>query len=254
MNYRLFNPDHEIALAMNNKGFVASRNVRQMYTDLGYIPALWAEDGDVVIVEDVILVEQAFMELPLKHRPTVRFMTLKDAAAQIRQNDKINSAAHNYELCTMHSCLHSAQNYALIKPWGWNKALCETLKSAGIPVTMLPNDEQLQQWRTLSGRALAVTILKELEAVGRTVGIAEVCKATCEVEDFQGLYRNIVIKAPYSSSGRGVRFIGAEGIDDATRNWIGRTIKQQGYVTVEKKYDKLIDFAVEYEMTASGEL
>ena len=227
MNYHLFNPDHEIALAMNTRSFVPSRNVRQMCHDLAFLPALWADDGDGVIADDAEYARQAYEALGLKNKKDVLFLSLKDAATRI----------------TQHDC---------ISPWGWNMAIRETLRTAGIPMTMLPTEERLEEWRTLSGRALATKILEEQKAVERTVGTAEVCDTICAVEDFLKVHRDIVIKAPYSSSGRGVRFVNT--IDEATSNWVVRTIRQQGYVTVEKKYTKLLDFAVEYEITATGEL
>lgn len=227
MNYEFFNPDHEIALAMNTRSFVPSRNVRQMCHDLAFLPALWAEDGDAVIADDVEYARQAYENIGLKNKKDVQFLSLKKTASRITPHD-------------------------VIRPWGWNMAMRETLRTAGIPAAVLPTDEHLQEWRVLSGRALAVEILREQTAVGRTVGMAEVGDAVCVVEEFLRRYRDIVIKAPYSSSGRGVRFVNI--IDDATRNWVARTIRQQGYVTVEKKYDKRLDFAVEYEMTAAGEL
>lgn len=228
MHYDIFNPDHEIALAMNTRRFVPSRNVRQMCHDLAFIPALWADDGDYVIVEDVAKAEHDYACLSLNKRNQVRFISINDVASHITTDDTI-------------------------RPWGWNMAIRETFLMAGIPAAMLPNDECLREWRSMSGRALAVKILQEQVSTSYTVGISEVCKDICIAEEFLKLYRDIVIKAPYSSSGRGVRFVSGN-IDDATRNWIARTIKQQGYVTVEKKYDKLLDFAVEYEISSSGEL
>ncbi len=229
MNFEIFNPDHEIALAMNTKRFVASRNVRQMSTELGFLPALWAEEGDYIIAEDTALAAETYTALPLRMHADVNFITVTEAARLITINDAV-------------------------KPWGWNKALRETLLQAGMPAAALPEESLLQQWRTLSGRALDATILKEVVAEGDTVGLSEVCHEPSAANDFIRAHNDAVIKAPYSSSGRGVRFICADSIDDAARNWIARTIKQQGYVTAERKYDKVLDFAAEYEFTATGEL
>ena len=53
MTLHVFNPEHDIALAYDNKYFTAPHAGRQLRHDLDYLPALWAEDGDLVLVENV---------------------------------------------------------------------------------------------------------------------------------------------------------------------------------------------------------
>ena len=49
----IFNPEHDIALASNLSNFTAPHAGRQLRADLGFLPALWAEEGDVIMVENV---------------------------------------------------------------------------------------------------------------------------------------------------------------------------------------------------------
>jgi hypothetical protein len=227
MNYELFNPDHEIALAMNVKQFIPSRNVSQMKSDLAFLPALWAKKGDAIIVDNKAKAEQAYAAIPLKHHTDVRFITMKDTALEIQANASIN-------------------------PWGWNMALREQFLQAGVPAELLPTEEKLRELRLLMGRTTAVQLSTRMQSVRRTVGIAEVCRHTYEVDEYLELYKNIVVKAPYSSSGRGVRFV--NHIDDATSKWINNVIRQQEYITVERKYDKILDFAIELTAEADGSI
>lgn len=227
MNYHLFNPDHEIALAMNARSFVPSRNVRQMCHDLAFLPALWAEDGDCVIAEDAEYAKQAYVRLELKKKKEIQFITLKDAAVQITKNDAL-------------------------KPWGWNMTVCEMFRTAGMPALIIPTEKQLLMWRTLSGRATAVRLSEMMKSISHTVGIAEVCNTECMVEEYLEHYGSIVVKAPFSSSGRGVRFV--DEYNEQTERWIKNIIRQQGYVTVERKYDKVLDFAVELIAEADGSI
>ena len=53
MTIRIFNPEHDIALASNMERFTAPHAGRQLRSDLGYLPAFWADEGDVVIVDDI---------------------------------------------------------------------------------------------------------------------------------------------------------------------------------------------------------
>ena len=53
MKLHIFNPEHDIALAANQPRFTAPHAGRQLRADLGFLPALWADDGDLVLVDDV---------------------------------------------------------------------------------------------------------------------------------------------------------------------------------------------------------
>ena len=52
-NFCLFNPEHEIALASNLMNFTAPKAGRMLRADLGFLPVFWAEEGDVILVDDV---------------------------------------------------------------------------------------------------------------------------------------------------------------------------------------------------------
>jgi hypothetical protein len=47
MKLHIFNPGHDIALAANDEKMTAPHAVRQMQMDLGFIPALWADNSEV---------------------------------------------------------------------------------------------------------------------------------------------------------------------------------------------------------------
>ena len=59
MKIHIFNPEHDIALAADNIFWTAPHAGRQLRADLGWIPALWADDGDIVVVDDVNASESA---------------------------------------------------------------------------------------------------------------------------------------------------------------------------------------------------
>ena len=49
----IFNPEHDIALDLNQQRFMAPHAGRQLRANLGYIPAFWANDADLVLVDEV---------------------------------------------------------------------------------------------------------------------------------------------------------------------------------------------------------
>ena len=53
MKLHVFNPDHDVALACDTDAFTAPHAARELRADLSYLPALWADDGDMVLVDDV---------------------------------------------------------------------------------------------------------------------------------------------------------------------------------------------------------
>ena len=62
-----------------------------------------------------------------------------------------------------------------------------------------------------------------------------------------------VVKAPWSSSGRGVKYVAADefrtaGEYPAFERWTRNIIAHQGGVTVEPYYNKVKDFGMEFEM------
>ena len=60
MTLHIFNPEHDIALASGLSNFTAPHAGRQLRHDLGFLPAVWAQEGDVVLVDDVEQAQRAW--------------------------------------------------------------------------------------------------------------------------------------------------------------------------------------------------
>jgi hypothetical protein len=137
-----------------------------------------------------------------------------------------------------------------ISVWGWDKAVRRELERAGAPLSLLPSDSQLERIRTLSHRQTAAQLLLLLRING-TVGEAVLCESLEAVEQQLGLHSRLVLKAPWSSSGRGIRFIDGE-LNDYHRGWLRNLLSKQGGVMAEPYYEKVKDFGMEFESTESG--
>ena len=124
MTIRIFNPEHDIALASNMERFTAPHAGRQLRSDLCYLPALWSNDGDVVIVDDIDFAESAYRKLKAERKPVVEFCTMEQIAH------------------VLSSCVPSA-----IDPWGWDLAIRFQVLSAGVPEYCLPSKEAVQEIR-----------------------------------------------------------------------------------------------------------
>lgn len=229
MKLHIFNPEHEHALAADLAYFTPPHAARQLRSDLSFFPALWAENGDAVLVENIAAADSSYRKLKLARRPEVRFVTLADVPRLVLSTGEIE-----------------------VKPWGWDTTLCTTLRRAGIPDNALPTVESLTAIRTLSNRALAVEILKELTTFDGTTGDSQVCETEEEIIQCLNQYGSIVVKAPWSCSGRGVRYVTKDTLTDNVRKWMGNVLRQQRSLIVERKCQKVADFAVEFRANTDG--
>lgn len=221
MKLHIFNPEHELALASNLRQFTAPHAGRQLRSDLSFIPALWADEGDLVLVDDIDNARDKVRHLGGDLVDKVEFIT-KVQLAHFIKTEFLDS----------------------VHPWGWDLSLKGELEHIGIPEIALPSDAILNKVRAISSRQWAAEHLQS--------GVRFV-QSVAEVKSLVREWGKAVIKAPWSSSGRGVRFVSAdefrEGCDyPSFERWVGNIIYRQGGVTVEPYYNKVMDFGMEFEM------
>ena len=234
MTLHVFNPEHDIALASNLSNFTAPHAGRQLRADLGFLPALWAQEGDIILVENVEYATKACKRLIQRLVPmlgTTCSMTWNNMFQRLEQLIPTPGITH-------------------VNPWGWDKAIKQELVRKGISPSILPSDEHLDTIRQLSHRRTAAQLLPFLQMEG-TVGEAFLCDSIEAVEQRLKEYHRLVLKAPWSSSGRGIRFIDGE-LNDYHRGWIRNLLKSQGGVMAEPYYYKIKDFGMEFESTDNG--
>ncbi len=218
----IFNPEHDLALAANLSNFTAPHAGRQLRADLGYLPAIWAGEDAYVLVDDMDFAQKTYSRL--MHRPFNRFVERQQL---------------------------SGLRIDAIEPWGWDAALCSYLLRQGIDVSVLPDAGQLAVIRNLSHRRQAMLMLDKLQTVDTTGRDWEV-KSMGDLSDLmQQLGYKAVVKAPWSSSGRGIRFVQAPLTENQYR-WVERLIARQGSVMVEPYYRKIRDFGMEFLSDGQG--
>ena len=222
----IFNPEHDIALASNLANFTAPHAGRQLRADLGFLPAIWAKEDDVVLVDNV--------EHAQKASRRVAWQSGKVLFANVPPQD-IDG----------------------ISVWGWDKALKAQLKRKGCAPSLLPSDAQLEHIRQLSHRRTSARLLPLLQMQG-TVGESYECTKPEEVEMLLQKYGQVVMKAPWSSSGRGLRFCDAARLVNSEKlimnNWFHNLVERQGSVMVEPYYDKVKDFGMEFSADGQGHI
>ena len=141
-----------------------------------------------------------------------------------------------------------------IVPWGWSPALIHQLKRVGVDDRFLPSDDEMQRLRALSSRHTAVEALARLRQDGVAgewmCGESVVCRTLDEVNACRERWPHTLLKAPWSSSGKGLM----PDTDPHMEAWARRIIRQQGSVVAERWLYKTVDFAMEFRCDGSGNL
>lgn len=255
LRLHIFNPEHDIALAYGSPLFTSPRAGRQLRADLGFLPALWAREESVVWTDQPQEALEAVRRLGLDVPPGLFVDTpsLRRLAGQVQAVD----------------------------PWGWDAALCHQLQRLGINPRILPTAEELEEVRALSHRRTAKELLDSIHhtsltdsTIGDSIKEEEVIETTSkavelrseaieltgeaiEVKDEAALLQQLarwpkaVLKAPWSSSGRGVRMVSAP-VHSSVLQWALGVMRRQGSLMVEPLYHKVADFGMEFSANAEG--
>lgn len=225
MTLHIFNPEHDMALAANSRHWTSPHAGRQLRAELGWIPALWAKDGDIVLVEDVDAAENDYF----------RFKCNKTKAKVI-----FKSVAQ----------LHTVEGIDNIIPWGWDLSLCAQLRRNGMSENLLPTVECLNAIRRLSGRQITLSMVPYLRhgIEDSTCGAVYVVKSLEDLHKMIGEFGRVVVKSPWSCSGRGVKYLSDGNLTDNFLNWFNNSLRQQGEMIVEPFHESVTDFGMEFEV------
>ena len=230
MVLHVFNPEHDLALASGLSNFTAPHAGRRLRADLGYLPALWAGEDDCVLVEHVEQARRAFSRLRARVGGSPRRFVDKSQLSRL-PIDRVS-------------------------PWGWDLALRAALIRYGVSPEACAGEAEIAAVRDYSHRRHAAEVLRRLLCHIPQDSFLEtpIEAASLEaVEECMSRSSRLVVKAPWSSSGRGVRFIDG-ALSDYHRGWLRNTIAQQGSVIVEPFYSKVKDFGMEFEALPDGQI
>lgn len=228
MKIHIFNPEHDIALSANTLFWTAPHAGRQLRSDLAWLPALWASDGDVVLVDDVESAVSALRKTGLGCSD-INFIALRNSNAIRNISGKIE------EVC----------------PWGWDKPIVHILNKYGIPRNVMPSDEVLDFIRDVSDRRTSSILLADIRRdIGGLCGTSETITDISLIPEYMERWGSVVIKSPWSSSGRGIRYVCEES--KAVSLWADKVVRTMGHIMVEPLLDKILDFGMEYDVMPDG--
>jgi hypothetical protein len=78
--------------------------------------------------------------------------------------------------------------------------------------------------------------------------LPQTCSSVSEVEALLGERGSIVLKAPFSSSGRGIQMLRKKHLNSSLKAWIGSILEKQSFLMAEHLHEKLCDFSFHFKV------
>lgn len=215
----LFNPENDMALASGSPHYMAPASAKKMAADLSPLPMWYADGGSRVWVAEerqaAWMASGCRLPLPVQGVTDVR-----------------------------------KEEYGEISAWAWSPALLYRLRSFGAAGGTPFFCGRMAAVRALSSRRTAVGLLPRLRMEG-TEGESVWLTSVEDVCRFSASHDKVLLKAPWSGSGKGIQPLCGEP-DDNLKGWARRIIASQGGVVGEPYYNKVKDFAMEFRASDEG--
>lgn len=235
-NVYFFNPTCELAIANGSFSYMPPKLLRDFETDCSVLPMVFATASDYILTE--CKVSQDFIRrLSDAGFPVPAFLGLKEVMSK-------DALGHLY-------------------PWGWSPAthfILKDLKEKCCPqFKQSPVFYWKEEHKLLFERMTSLTFLKnfletnpsehylELENIGTRITSCE------EIEQLLKKHSALVLKAPLSSSGRGIQIIRKSTLNTSNKQWISGVMNQQQYLIAEPFLDKVTDLSFQFKITDTEE-
>ena len=214
-----FNPEHDLALANGSAHFQAPESAVSFADDLSLLPCWFAEE-----VASEVLSDQEFSD-------ELNVLGLDVATIPLFSKENIEEFK--------------------VEPWGWDLAVRKFFLNNGVSEKLLPTIARIEENKQLSHRRLTIDAMNYLR--GKSIfpdslpSVAEELFSMTEVNTFAAKYDEVVFKAPWSGSGKGI-FWSTGTLTPSLAGWCKRIIEKQGSVMGEKAYNRVQDFAMEFKV------
>lgn len=228
-----FNPTCELAVANGSFSYMPPRLLRDFENDCSVLPFVFGKPGDFVLTEKV---------------PSKEFiMRLTDAGFEMP------------EFCTLQELISGkTETIGSILPWGWSPAAHFYLKDLKEKCSPEFRESPVYSWKeghkTLFERITSLHFLADLlqqnpldflikkERIGTKVTTIE------EIEELLKRQFPLVLKAPMSSSGRGIQILRKQTLNTSNRQWISGILNQQKYLIAELFLNKIMDLSFQFKI------
>lgn len=218
-----FNPENDLALAYGGENYTPPPMAMQLRADLQMLPIWYAEDGYNIYAPNE-----------------------KNAEWIEDINEIFGININIVSINELQKCVGG------FSPWGWSADTRKRLMDNNVKIEYLPLCSQIEKLRDLSHRRISIEIMEELNSkldFEITPSPKEVCSFE-KIVEWAKIYPKCFVKAPWSSSGKGIfRVLDVEAVD--FERWCRGILKRQKSVICEVPFDVIMDFAMEFECTAN---
>jgi hypothetical protein len=233
----LFNPTSEMAIANGEVAWQPNRILQQFEKDLELLPYIFAQNNDYIVVND--LPASGFLN-------TLRL---------------IRNISPTYLLKATLKDEHIIQKFKNLdlQPWGWSPASHHLLKNlkqnCSNAFRISPNYKWNNSHKNIVSRKFSTKLLSEIINKNPTAPYIperlhpKATSSISEIQDYINQWNQVVLKAPWSSSGRGVQMLRYAELNKSNIQWISGIIKQQGFIMIEPLLEKLEDFSLQFHIS-----
>ncbi len=237
----IFNPSCETAIANGTISYVPNKTLLQFENELAYLSSVFSKKDDLVLVSEYE---------DMKHLDLLYSLSFP-VPGQILQSDFFNEKQR---------IISDIDAYRL---WGWAPNWIHRLKKNSRVRCPTFENSSFYNWnqihRNLYSRELASEILSSIISFRKNLTyitpelVAKKLLTIEAVDLFLSKHKKIVLKEPWSSSGRGVMMLRKSNLNTSIIQRIKGVLKQQGFIMAEPMLDKKLDMSMHFELI-EGEL
>ena len=226
-----FNPDNEMSIANGNANYTLPANIAAMAADLSFLPAYLAGEGDHILLPHPV--DPSF----LRH---FRYIFHRDIHHVLPT-----------DLPTLSPCR--------VLPWGWSPRAHRVLQPAIRNASPAFRQSPVATWddtrRHLYSRLRSLDCLRALCQHTDLFPVDHLPVACTSIDEVRrlALRASLVIKAPWSSSGRGILMLDRGPLPAKAEEIIRGMLRRQGLVMAETRFHRLLDFAMEFQIMPGGQ-
>ena len=234
-NLHIFNPSCETAIANGTVSYLPNRTLQTFEDDLSYLPSLFSNSKDLILMPKY----ESLEHLEELHRFSFPI------PGQILQTDffdekqRIISEINSYKL------------------WGWSPNWIHRLKKNKRVSSLNFEKSTFYSWtdshKEIYSRKMAKLVMESITNENNPIYVnsefrVQALETINELEDFLAKHQQIVLKEPWSSSGRGIIMLRKNFLNTSIVQRVKGVFQQQKYIMAEPMLDKQMDMAMHFEI------
>ena len=228
-----FNPDHETAVLNASKYYHPPAHVVKIQTDLAFLPAWYASGGDSV-----------FLETSLPDTFILSCKSINLRANPVTPGDfSENSETFQQSAVELWGISPQSVHFFERVNKQWNLSL------------VIP--QWKEEFRFLGSRfasqQLLAGLLDRISEIEHDILPRFISDVETVEEQIVQSQAPLLIKSPFSSSGRGLLKLPPGILAQSERQIISGMLKKQKQVSIEKMLKKILDFSMQFEITDQRE-